>query len=367
MKITAIETILVKIPYENGGPKWQSAGRAWTTLDILFVRVDTDEGVTGWGEAFGHAVCAGTKTTLDTMVAPLFIGRDPTDIAGLMHETAQKTHIFGRNGSVQYALSGIDIALWDIAGKRAGLPLHQLLGGSRRSELSAYASLLRYGEPRLVAANAARAAESGYRWVKLHEIDVPQVAAAREAVGPGVPIMLDTNCPWTVAEALAMARRLQPYNLFWLEEPVWPPEDYAGLAEVRKEGVAIASGENVTSLHEFRRLFEQQAVDVVQPSVIKLGGITAMTRVLALAQAFSVRVVPHCFYWGPGYLATAHLAASMAERPPVETPFIRLERSPHALFNPDRATLELPDKPGLGFEPDVAVLDAYRVSRHEIS
>src|SRR5688572_11375810 len=143
MKITTIESILVKIPYDSFGPRWEMAGRALTTLDILFVRVDTDAGITGWGEAFGHTVCVGTKATLDGMVAPLFVGRDPTDITGLMREAAQRTHIFGRNGSVQYALSGIDIALWDIAGKRAGLPLHQLLGGTRRDEVDAYASFLR--------------------------------------------------------------------------------------------------------------------------------------------------------------------------------------------------------------------------------
>ena len=100
MKITSIESILVKIPYDSFGPRWEMAGKALTTLDILFVRVETDEGITGWGEAFGHTVCAGTKATLDSMVAPLFVGRDPTDITGLMREAAQRTHIFGRNGSV---------------------------------------------------------------------------------------------------------------------------------------------------------------------------------------------------------------------------------------------------------------------------
>src|SRR3954471_11953098 len=158
MKIRAIESILVKIPYESGGPKWIVAGATLATLDTLYVRVETDEGVTGWGEAFGHNVCAGTRAVLDTLVAPLLIGRDATDTTGLMRDMAQKLHLFGRNGPVVYALSGIDIALWDIAGKRAGLPLYRLLGGAAQQRLDAYASLLRYGDPKLVATNAAAAA-----------------------------------------------------------------------------------------------------------------------------------------------------------------------------------------------------------------
>src|SRR5712692_7332481 len=159
MKITAIETILLKIPYDNGGPPWNMSGTPWTTLDILMVKIETDEGVTGWGEAFGHAVNAGTKATIDTLIAPICIGRDPTAIGPLTRELRQKLHILGWNGSVLYGISGIDIALWDIAGKLAGLPLYRLLGGATRDRLDAYGSLMRYGEPALVARNAARAVE----------------------------------------------------------------------------------------------------------------------------------------------------------------------------------------------------------------
>src|SRR5689334_25234531 len=112
MKIRAIESILVKIPYESGGPKWIVAGAALATLDTLHVRVETDAGVTGWGEAFGHNVCAGTKAVIDTLVAPLLIGRDAADISGLMNVMAQKLHLFGRNCPVVYVLSGLDTVLW---------------------------------------------------------------------------------------------------------------------------------------------------------------------------------------------------------------------------------------------------------------
>jgi L-alanine-DL-glutamate epimerase-like enolase superfamily enzyme len=367
MKITAIESILLKIPYDSGGPKWETGGQVWTTMAILLVRVDTDDGVTGWGEAFGHTVCVGTKATLDSMVAPLFIGRDPTDIAGLMREMAQRTHIFGRNGSVQYALSGIDIALWDIAGKRAGLPIFQLLGGSRRSEFDAYASFLRYTDPKIVAENAARAVERGYRWIKLHEIDVPQVAAAREAAGPDVALMMDVNCPWTVDESLDMVRRLESYGLYWLEEPVWPPEDHEGLARVHSAanaaGIRVAAGENAAGLHDFRPLFAAPAIDIAQPSVTKIGGITEMRKIIALAEAHSVRLIPHCAYFGPGLLASLHLAASVPGPPvPFERLYVDLEASPLAPWTEAvNGKMRVPQGPGLGCDPDIGIVERYCV------
>ena len=229
MKIKSITTTLVHIPYEAGAPT-KLAGQNWSQMAILLVRIDTDDGLTGWGEGFGHAIASATKATLDTMVAARFIGRDASDVEALMGDMFQQLHLFGRNGSVIYALSAIDIALWDIAGKRAGKPIHALLGATGARELTAYASLLRYGEPATVARMAAQAAGEGYRFIKLHEIDVPQVKAARGAIGPDVKLMCDTNCPWSVPKATEMAQAFKPFDLYWLEEPVWPPEDHDGLA-----------------------------------------------------------------------------------------------------------------------------------------
>ena len=181
-----------------------------------------------------------------------------------------------------YALSGVDIALWDIAGKVAGKPLYQLFGGEARP-MPAYASLLRCSGPDAVARSCEESLAQGYRLIKLHEITVEAVKAARDAVGPGVPLMVDTNCPWSVDEAIAMAQALRPFDMYWLEEPVWPPEDHAGLAKVRAAGAVIAAGENAAGLIEFRRAFELGALDVAQPSVTKIGGISEMRRIIALA------------------------------------------------------------------------------------
>jgi L-alanine-DL-glutamate epimerase-like enolase superfamily enzyme len=362
MQITDVETIRVSIPYETGGGPRMIAGQAAPGLNVLLVRVQTADGLAGWGEAFGHAIVAGTQRVLDTLVAPQLIGRDATDIAGVMHDLQQALHLFGRNGPVTYALSGIDIALWDLAGKRAGLPLYQLLGGNRCASVRAYASLLRYGDPAAVARNSAEAVRRGYRHIKLHEITEPAVRAAREAIGPDVALMVDTNCPWTVAEAKRMAGLLAPLDLHWLEEPVWPPEDAEGLAAVRRTGVPIAAGENAGGLWDFRRMFEAGALDVAQPSVTKIGGITEMRKIIALAEAFGVRLVPHCAYFGPGFLASVHLNAAMAQETLLERLYMDLEASLFApCTEPTDGMVTVPQAPGLGCDPDPDVLARYRL------
>src|SRR3954466_16092959 len=171
MKITGVETTVVRMPMRIEGVGPQMGGNARTFMDILLVRVDTDEGVTGWGEAFGHRAIPTTRTAIDVLIAPLCIGRDPAAITELSLDIQHALHGGGRNGPVIYGLSGIDIALWDIAGKVAGQPLYQLLGGGERLGVPAYASLLRYGEPGAVTHYTEQAMERGYRHVKVHEIE----------------------------------------------------------------------------------------------------------------------------------------------------------------------------------------------------
>src|SRR6185436_17772798 len=261
MKITKIETIVISMPMViEGSVMPKQGGVARTSMDTLLVRVDTDEGVTGWGEGFGHRIYTATKAALDSFIGQMFVGRDVTGFPALVSEAQRNLTGVGRNGPAMYALSAIDIALWDIAGKLAKLPLHRLLGGSARKTLPAYASLLRYGEPGAVTQYVERALKRGYRYIKLHEITVPPIKAAREAAGPDIPIMVDCNCPWTVAEAIEMAHKLQRFNLKWFEEPVWPPEDHAGLARVQERGgIPTAAGENAM-FPEFKGMLEAGAL-----------------------------------------------------------------------------------------------------------
>ena len=362
MKIARVETVVLNLPMLIDGATPMLGGRARTSIDMLLVRVDTDAGITGWGEAFGHRIFPATRAAIDTLLGPMCVGRDATQIAALHDDVERVLHGIGRNGPVLYALSGIDIALWDIAGKAAGLPLYRLLGGSARRDLPAYASLLRYGTAAAVAHYTAQALARGYRHVKLHEITVPEVKAARDVTGPGVPIMLDTNCPWTVAEAIEMARRLAPLDLHWLEEPVWPPENLGGLAEVRhRGGIPTAAGENYGTAWEFRRAFEAGALTYAQPSVTKVGGVTEMRRVMNLAELFGVQVVPHSAYFGPGLLASIHCIAAMPKEDLVERFYCDFAENPLGdAIHPVNGRIAVPQGPGLGVDPDPALLAKLR-------
>jgi L-alanine-DL-glutamate epimerase-like enolase superfamily enzyme len=176
--------------------------------------------------------------------------------------------------------------------------------------------------------------------------------------------MVDTNCPWTVWQAIDMARRMREFDLTWLEEPVSPPGDHAGLARVRHEGgVPIAAGENAAGLHDFHAQFAAGAIDVAQPSVIKIGGPSAMLEIAALAKAFGVRVVPHNAYFGCGFLASLHVNAAIAPDAPFERLFIDLEASPlHDLVVATDGKVTVPDGPGLGRDPDMDVMRRYLVA-----
>ena len=361
MKIAHVETAWISIPFDHGGPPSGFGGTHWTKLDTLIVKVETDAGVTGYGEAFGYNAIPATKAALDRMIAPLVVGRDATQIAPLLLELQKTLHNFGRYGQTLFALSGLDIALWDIAGKAAGLPLWRLFGGAARDSLPAYASLLRYGDPAVVADRTAAAVAEGYRYVKLHERTEPAVAAACGAAGSEAAIMVDVNCPWTVQESLRMAEAFAPHGIYWLEEPVWPPENFAGLAEVTAASpVPIAAGENACTAWDFKAMFEKGAVTYAQPSVTKVGGITEFRKVMALAEAHNVLLAPHSPYFGPGFLATLHLMAAGGE--PIERFYGRLEASLFGdLIEAKGGMLRLPEGPGLGCDPDPDVVKAYRV------
>lgn len=364
MQITRIEPTLISVPYEHGGPKPTRQGKVWSAMDTLFVRVDTDTDITGWGEGFGFAACPATAAALTHVVAPQVVGRDPRDINALMDDLYRRLHNFGRNGPVGFALSALDIALWDIAGKIASKPLYALLGGRDCVRVPAYASLLRYGDPDLVARNAKAAVARGYGEVKLHEIRVAEVAAAREAIGPKVALTVDTNCPWTAEQAIDMARQLAPCNLKWLEEPVWPPDDYDALARVSAtDQVPIAAGENAATLSDFANLARFGGVSYVQPSVTKAGGISGLLQARARVGSLEAMLAPHSPYFGPGLLATVHFIAAMPEPMKFERFYCELEASPYGdAVNAREGMMRVPQGPGLGIEPDQSVLARYRVA-----
>jgi L-alanine-DL-glutamate epimerase-like enolase superfamily enzyme len=366
MKIAKIEAVVISIPFAGGG---KSAETAWgkknaNTADSLLVKVTTTNGITGWGESFGFTAIPAVKAAIEQVLAPLCIGRSAASIGPLMLDVQKRLHIFGRNGAIMFAISAIDIALWDILGKAAGLPVHRLLGGTEVTELQCYASLVRYSDPQVVAENVGRALADGFSHLKLHEIDVEAVRAARKTAGDDVEITLDVNCPWTVREALDMSVKLRPFNLRWLEEPIWPPENYDGLARLRREAaIPIAAGENASTLMDFQQLLVAGAVDFVQPSPAKMGGITELQKVFALAAAHNTTVMVHTFYDGPGLLASVHASAALGSKSSlVEWRYFDLEAQLYgdAIF-PTRGAIVVPKGPGLGVDPDPDVVRSFQV------
>lgn len=186
---------------------------------------------------------------------------------------------------------------------------------------------------------------------------------ARAAVGPDIKLMVDMNCPWTPLQVSEMADQLRPLNLQWLEEPIWPPEDHDSLARLRTKGIPIAAGENAAGLHDFRAMFEAGAVDVAQPRVTKVGGITEMLKIAALAESFGVRLVPHCAYFGPGFLASLHIVAWLGGETLLERLFMSLDTVPFAPFTvPENGRATVPQAPGLGCEPSNDLTARYRVA-----
>jgi L-alanine-DL-glutamate epimerase-like enolase superfamily enzyme len=355
MKIREVTAIPLAIPQRPATPPspW-SPGIARQIL----VRITTDDGLTGWGECFAYGATVAVCEVVEDALAPLVHGQDPAEIERLVDTMHRALMIWGRRGLAMCAVSGVELALWDLAGKARGVPVTVLLGGAPGARVPGYASLLRYPSPADVARASAAMARDGYRGVKLHQTDVASVAAARDAVGEAVDLMLDTNCPWTVDEAIRVGRQLEPFRLRWLEEPVWPPEDYAGLARVRAAlQIPIACGENEATVFGYQHIIAAGAADIVQPSVTKVGGLGELRKVAVLAAAAGVTFVPHCFYFGPGLAATLHAAAAMPGIPYVEFPPGELEAP--LIAEPLRGRdglVRVPPGIGLGADPDPDVI-----------
>lgn len=363
MKIVRVEAVPLSIPCRYGAEGWTLGAGGWKALDFCLVRVDTDAGITGWGEAFSYSCRRAVVAALTDMIAPIAVGRDATDIAGLHADIQKRLHIFGRFGITAFALSGLDIALWDIAGKAASKPLHALLGGARREHLSCYASLLRYADISLVARYCEQALGEGFGAIKLHEVSEPVIAAARAVVPREAALLLDVNCEWSVEEAIAVGRRLAPMGLEWFEEPVFPPEDGTGLRAVGEAcGIPIAAGENCCFATQFAALFDAGAVQYAQPSVTKVGGVTEFRKVAALAAERGIKLAPHSPYFGPGALATLHLIAALAPAARFEYFYLWADAALYGdLLVPARGDVKVPQGPGLGADPDPDVLRRFRV------
>jgi L-alanine-DL-glutamate epimerase-like enolase superfamily enzyme len=292
-------------------------------LGWLVVEIETADGTIGIGNAAlaPHAV----KTVIDTYLRPLLIGQDPLDTEYLWQSMYRRTMAYGRKGVGMTAISAIDLALWDLKGKRLGQPVFRLLGGRTKAQIPVYASRL-YSQPLDDLRREARAyLDQGFRAMKLRfgwgprdgaagmAKNLALIGALRETVGDAVELMADCYMGWSLEYARRMVRLLEPFNLRWLEEPLIP-DDIAGYAELRAMGrVPIAGGEHEFTLRGFRQLIDARAIDVAQFDVNRVGGITAARKIADLCEAYDVAVVPHAGQLHNYHIVLSSYAAPMAE------------------------------------------------------
>ncbi len=293
----------------------------------LIVEVFTDDGLAG----IGNAALAPqvTKQVIDLYLKPLLIGANPWDIEFLWQHMYRKTMAFGRKGIGMAAISAVDIALWDILGKSAKQPVFRLLGGRTKPRIPVYASRL-YSVPLgELAAEAKRYKEEGYQAMKLRfgwgptdgaagmQRNLDLVRTVREAVGDGIDVMADAYMGWTLDYAKRMLPLLEPFHLRWLEEPVIP-DDIGGYAELKSYGrIPIAGGEHEFTHYGFRDLLEARAVDYIQFDTNRVGGITQARKIAALAESYSVPVIPHAGQMHNYHVVMASLNSPMAEYFPI--------------------------------------------------
>ncbi len=296
---------------------------AFTFHGWLVVEVFTDDGLVG----IGNAALAPqvTKQTIDLYLKPLLLERNPWDIEFLWQHMYRKTMAFGRKGIGMVAISAVDIALWDILGKSAKQPVYRLLGGRTKPRIPVYASRLYATELSALAAEAQGYKAQGYRAMKLRfgwgpadgadgmRRNLELVRTVREAVGDGIDVMADAYMGWTLDYAKRMLRLLEPFHLRWLEEPVIP-DDVQGYRELKSYGrIPIAGGEHEFTLYGFRDLLEARAVDYIQFDTNRVGGITQARKIAALAEAYSVPVIPHAGQMHNYHVVMASLNSPMAE------------------------------------------------------
>ena len=351
MKITDISTLLAF----GGRQTW------------VFVLVQTDDGITGVGEASVEGKERAVEAAVQDL-ARFVIGRDPRRIE--QNWQIMYRHGFWRGGIVlQSALSGIEQALWDIAGKALGVPAYQLLGGAARDRIELYTHV-GGNSPDELASRACELMEQGWRAFKTGSLGAEgfssegqwvraaaeRIGALRDAVGADVKIMVDAHGRHTPGQAIKLMRALEPFDLFFFEEPV-PPDNVAAYKRLRQAEipVSLATGERLFSKWEYQSLIENQYVDIIQPDVCHAGGILEIRKIAALAETYYIRVAPHNPNGPVATAASLQLAACLPG-------FCILEYVPNQPWR-DRAILEplrivdgyvdLPDKPGLGVELDL--------------
>jgi len=371
MRITNVEPIILRLAELD-------SSRADGTQDAFLLRIHTDEGITGIGEAdtspylartaiempSSHSICRG--------IAELLIGEDPLQIDRLWQRVHHGMAYYGRRGVGMHVLSAVDIALWDLAGKAYGASVSEMLGGRRVDSVRVYASEVMPDTPEEVMAIGRAAVAEGYGAFKLGwgplgadpGLDQELIAAAREAIGPDRDLMIDGGQAYTVKSALRLLDGAAAANLYWLEEPL-APDDIEGYRELAaRTTVRIATGEEDAGIAAFRALARTARIDVLQPDISRCGGFTVARQIRDLVKAHGPMVVPHCFSTCVLVTSSLHVVAALdrptyAEYSIADSPFVnRLLASPMELVE---ERVAVPTGPGLGIELDEELLAHMRV------
>ncbi len=387
MKITAVISHILQydMPEELGYSQQYYARRS-----AHLVEVRTDEGLTGWGECFGTGTVAlANKGIVEKVIQPMILGDDPMDRDVIWHKVYNLMRDHGQKGMPLQSLSGVDIALWDIAGKIAGLPLHKLIGGAHRDKVQAYGYGMMLKRESLAdhvarfADEAAAIRDMGFAATKMKvglgpRQDVKLCEAVRRGIGDDFPFMVDANHCYTTPDAFFVGRALEELDAYWFEEPV-APEDHDGYRELRAGlKVNISGGEAEFNRWGWRAILENRGLDIAQPEVCALGGISEYLRVLALCHAHFTPVINHV--WGSAVAVAANLQL-LAAMPPLPgglhpwQPMLEFDTTDNK-FRDDLLVepldiqrqvktsggyVGIPGGPGLGVEPDRVFIRRYEV------
>lgn len=370
MKITSITAIPLSFRLPEGKTVTMGVGST-TKRDTIIVRVQTDEGITGYGEAHPGRSPGAITSLIHSTIAPMLVGMQATDVVGAwqrVHRMQLSSHGLGAGAAL--ALSGIDMALWDIRGKAANMPLYELLGGTRR-RLPAYAGgiALGYQPKESLAEEAQEYVARGYKALKLRlgdgmQNDIDRLRHVRHVLGEGVDILSDANTVFTMADVRRVLPVLADIRAGWLEEP-FACHDFASYREAAKITplVPLAAGENHYTRFEFAQLLEAGAVQVWQPDLSKCGGITEGLRIAAIASAWRIPVHPHSSATGINHAATLHFMAATENSGYFEACVSK--------FNPFRdmfgtifeigadGCVTPPEGPGLGVQVDESIFEKY--------
>jgi D-galactarolactone cycloisomerase len=370
MKIADVRTYVLEAPLTEPF-HWSFNGTSVRTACL--VEIVADDGTSGWGECFGPAPL---NAAIVAAYARRLVGVDPLNTETIWQDLYGAYRDQGQKGLAISALSGVDIALWDLKGRHFGVSVHRLLGGPLRTSVRAYATgtyRVEHGDPlEYVVDEVAGYVEQGFHAVKLKigfdvDADAALIRAVRRKVGPSPRLMLDANHGFDAVEAIALGRAVADQVIDWFEEPVIP-EDLASYREVRRgQPIPVAGGECEFTRWGFRDVLTTQSMDIIQPDTCAAGGISECKKIADMAAAFGVRYVPHVWGTGVALAASLQLLAVLPHSPLRRTPrepLLEFDRSEHpfrqaVLMRPlehVRGIVQIPDGPGLGIEINRAAL-----------